>query len=216
MRIRSFGHACFSIKTKTATIVTDPYAPQVGFSLPSVEADIVTVSHDHPDHNAVSLVQGEPFVVAGPGEYEIKEVAITGLVSFHDNKQGEERGGNVIYTIAAEELTLCHLGDLGHKLETNVIEELGDIDVLFIPVGGVMTLDPKEAAELVKQLEPRLVIPMHYRTKFHDPKTFAQVEPVETFLKEMGVEKREEAKLVISKSSLGDELEVVVLRPKHR
>lgn len=216
MRISYLGHSCFTIKTKTATIVTDPYTPQVGFSLPSVAADVVTISHDHPDHNAATLVQGDRFVISGPGEYEIKEVAITGLVSYHDDKKGEERGGNVIYTIVAEELTLCHLGDLGHKLETKAIGALGDIDVLFVPVGGVFTLGPAEAAELVKQLEPRLVIPMHYRTTSHDQKTFAQVETLEAFLKEMGVEKREERKLLVSKSSLGDETEVVVLRPKHR
>lgn len=216
MRLRFLGHSCFKIRTKSATLVCDPYASEVGFSLPPVKADIVTVSHDHPDHNYVEGVKADPFVITGPGEYEVKEVAIIGIPSFHDAKEGEERGANTIYTVAAEDLVLCHLGDLGHALSTKTIEELGDIDVLFVPVGGIFTLDAAQASELVKQLEPRIVIPMHYRTKYHDQKKFAQVEPVETFLRLIGGKMREAAKLSFSRSSLGEEMEVIVLQPNHR
>lgn len=216
MRIRFLGHACFKLKTKTATVVSDPYSSEVGFAMPQVKADIVTVSHDHFDHNYIEAVKGHPFVVKGPGEYEIKEVALTGLTTFHDNKKGEKRGQNTIYVITAEDLNICHLGDLGHTLKTKTIEQLGEIDVLLVPVGGEFTLDVAKAVELVKQLEPRLVIPMHYRTKKHDADKFAKLKSVADFLQELGVEKKQEEKLSVSKSGLGEEMEVVVLKPNHR
>ena len=213
MQLSYLGHSSFRIKTKTVTIVLDPYSPKIGFEMPKVEADIVTISHNHDDHNFIKAVQDKPFIIDGPGEYEIQGVAITGLETYHDKQKGEKRGGNTIYVIDAEDLSICHLGDLGHELSSRASEEVGTIDVLLIPVGGIYTLDPKNAVQVIAQLEPKLVIPMHYKTPRHNQK-FAQVEKVETFLKEMGVEKKELDKLVISKSSLSEELEVVVLKQK--
>lgn len=218
MQINYLGHSSFLIKTKTSSVVTDPYSPQVGFKMPKIKADIVTVSHGHHDHNFSEAVllsdEGKkPFVINGSGEYEIKETAVFGLPSFHDAEEGKQRGGNIIYVISAEDINLCHLGDLGHQLSSKQIKELGDIDVLFIPVGGVYTLDPKQAAELAAKIEPRIVVPMHYKTSRHG-QDFASLAPVDDFLKEMGVEKKLQEKLVLSKLSLGEEMEVVVLKKK--
>ena len=164
MKITWHGQSCFKIAIKDVTLVTDPFGKDIGLKPPHFEADIVTVSHDHHDHNNVSALRGTPFVVDGPGEYELKGVAISGISSFHDNKEGQERGKNTIFIIEAEEMRICHLGDLGEKkLTDNQLEEIGDIDILMIPVGGVYTIDSEEAAGIISQIEPRIVIPMHYK-----------------------------------------------------
>jgi len=214
MQISYLGHSSFKIKTKTATLVTDPYSSKVGFKMPKVEAEIVTVSHDHYDHNFVEAVKGRPFVITGPGEYEIKEVGVHGLATCHDAKEGEDRGNNTVYLISAEDLTVCHLGDLGHQLSTRMVEEIGEIDVLLIPVGGQFTIGPKRAVEVITQVEPRIVIPMHFRTNRHQAKGFSKVLPVDAFLKQIGVEYKKEDKLVVSKSGLEEEMEVVVLKER--
>ena len=206
MQITYLGHSSFKIKTKTAVLVTDPYFSQVGFKMPKVEAEIVTVSHDHYDHNFVKAVKGRPFVITGPGEYEIKEVGIHGWVTHHDN--------NTVYLITAEDLTVCHLGDLGHQLSARMVEEMGEIDVLLIPVGGQFTIGPKRAIEIITQVEPRIVIPMHYRTKRHQTKGLSKLLSVNAFLKQIGVEYKKEEKLVVSKSGLEEEMEVVVLKER--
>lgn len=214
MQISYLGHSSFRLKTKSAQVITDPFSAEIGFKMPKVEADIVTISHGHFDHNCLDSVKGEPFVMSGAGEYEIKEVSVLGTTSFHDLKKGEERGENTIYTISAEELTVCHLGDLGHVLTSKKVEEIGEVDVLLIPVGGEFTIGPKRAVEVVRQLEPKLVVPMHYKTKRHDPKKFAKILPVDDFLKQIGVEYREEEKLVLTKASIEGEMEVIVLRER--
>lgn len=210
MQLRYFGQSCFKIKTKSASLVTDPYSAK----LPKIGAEIVTVSHNHPDHNCIEAIEGKPFIISGPGEYEIKEVSIQGIPTFHDTQNGELRGENIIYVITAEDLTLCHLGDLGHRLSPKLLEMIGDVDVLFVPTGWDKSLGPKAAAEVVNQIEPRLVIPMHYKTSLHKTEEYKDMAPVEEFLKEMGVEKQEMEKLVLSRSSLGEEMETVVLKPK--
>lgn len=214
MQISYLGHSSFKIKTKTAALVADPYSSKVGFKMPKVEAEIVTVSHDHYDHNFVKAVKGQPFVITGPGEYEIKEVGIHGLATYHDAKEGEDRGNNTVYLITAEDLTVCHLGDLGHQLSARMVEEIGEIDVLLIPVGGQFTIGPKRAVEVITQVEPRIVIPMHYRTNRHQTKGFSKMLPVDAFLKQIGVEYKKEEKLVVSKSGLEEEMEVVVLKER--
>jgi len=214
MQISYFGHSSFKIKTKTAVLVTDPYSLKVGFKMPKVEAEIVTVSHDHFDHNFVKAVKGRPFIINGPGEYEIKEVGVHGLATYHDTKEGKERGNNTVYLITAEDLTICHLGDLGHQLSAKMVEEMGEIDVLLIPVGGQFTIGPKRAVEVITQVEPRIVIPMHYRTKRHQAEGFSKLLPIEAFLKQIGVEYKKEEKLVVSKSGLEEEMEVVVLKER--
>ena len=205
------GHAAFKIKGKEATIVTDPFDPKsVGFDFPKVKVDIVTVSHDHDDHNFVEGVGGEPFIISGPGEYEVSGVQIFGVKAYHDNKKGAERGKTTLYLIEMDDLSLVHLGDLGHKLEHDQVEELNSVDILMVPVGGIYTINAETAAEVVAQLEPKIVIPMHYQTP--ELKLPRKLDPVGKFLEQMGEENvRREKRLRVTKSSLPEDTEVVVL-----
>ena len=209
MDITFLGQASFKLKGKNATVVTDPYDSSIGLKFPKTSADIVTISHDHHDHNAASLVEGEPFKVDGPGEYEIKEVKIVGVSSFHDNKGGKERGKNIIFNMKIDGLWLCHLGDLGQSELTNIqTEALGGVDVLLVPVGGVYTIEASEAAKIAAELEPKVVIPMH----FADSDSNIELEPVDKFLKEMGTEKVErQLKISLKKEHLPEELTVMLL-----
>jgi len=199
VEIAWLGHSCFRIKGSQVTIITDPYSPDIGYSLGKLTAGIVTVSHQHPSHNYVQAVSGEPKTVTGPGEYEIGGVLIIGVTTFHDDEKGSIRGKNTAYLMEIDGVSVCHLGDLGHVLTTEQAEEIGHVDVLLLPVGGVSTIDAAEAAEVIRQLEPQVVIPMHYKT----PAITRQLDPVESFFKEMGIEKMEaRARLSVSRSSL--------------
>ena len=214
MFITWLGHSCFKLQSKNSNgkeiiIVTDPYESGIGLHAPRAIADIVTVSHDHFDHNNVSAIKGEPFVISSSGEYEIKNVFITGVPSHHDQAEGKERGSNVIYRIEMEGMSIVHLGDLGHILTTEQLEKLEGVDILMIPVGGKYTLNAKEAAEVVKQVEPRIVMPMHYKIKGLK----VNIETADKFLKEMGDSKPEKLdKFKITKKDLPqEEIKVVVL-----
>jgi len=208
MEITWLGHSCFSIKGSHATVITDPYSPELGYSLGKPTAHIVTVSHQHPGHCYVQGVGGEPRLVAGPGEYEIRGVLIIGIATFHDKVGGKERGKNTVYLTEVDEISVCHLGDLGHVLTAAQVEELGNVDVLLLPVGGVSTITAPMAAEVVRQLEPKVVVPMHYKT----PALNKELEPVDRFLKEMGIEQlTPQPKLSLTRSSLPDSMQVVLL-----
>jgi len=213
MFITWLGHSCFKIQIKNndreVILVTDPFEKGIGLKVPRVNGDIVTVSHNHYDHNNVSAVKNNPFVINSPGEYEVKNVFVTGIQSFHDNKEGKDRGLNTIYRIESEGLSLAHLGDLGHILDTEQLEKLEDIDILMVPVGGKYTLNAKEAVEVVNQIEPRIIIPMHYKVKGLK----INIEPVDKFLKEMGIKSTEKLnKLKIIKKDLPqEELKVILL-----
>lgn len=210
MDISWLGHASFKVKGKTAVVVTDPYSSQIGIKMPKVEADIVTVSHGHFDHNEVTAVGGEPFVIEGPGEYEIKGVEVVGVASFHDSKSGFERGKNTIYNFKVDKMNICHLGDLGQEnLTDEQVEEIGNTDILLIPVGGYFTIDATLAVKIVAQLEPKIIIPMHYRT---NETKIEGLSGVEKFLKEMGKENIEPiSKLTVIPDKLPEEAQVVVL-----
>lgn len=213
MDITPLGLSSFRIRGKSATIVTDPYdSTFVGLKFPKkIEADIVTISHDHKDHNAVSAIEGSPFLVQGAGEYEIKGVSVVGVPSFHDEEKGAARGRNTMYRIEVDGLAILHLGDLGHALTPEEIESLDGVDILMIPVGGVATIDAATAAAIVKEIEPSLVVPMHYQTPGLS-KVFANFSPVSAFLKEMGLEQvPAQPKLTISKDKLPEQMQVVVL-----
>jgi L-ascorbate metabolism protein UlaG (beta-lactamase superfamily) len=203
------GHSCFNIKGKGAILITDPYDDSIGYTPGSPKAGIVTSSHSHPGHGFISGVAGEPKVIHGPGEYEVSGVFITGIATFHDAEGGKERGKNTAYLIEMEDVRLCHLGDLGHTLSTAQVEEIGAVDVLMVPVGGVSTIDAGAAAEVVRLLQPGIVIPMHYKTEA----LRFELEPVERFLKEMGVKADAEPqpKLSVTRSGLPEETQVVVL-----
>ena len=215
MDISYLGHSSFKIKTKNTTIVTDPYDPKsVGLKFPKTTADIVTLSHAHPDHNSLDLVMDVKKVIEGPGEYEISGVTIIGIASFHDNKNGEERGKNTIYVFEMEELRLAHLGDLGHKLNEKTIEEMGDIDVLMIPIGGVYTIGPTEAGEVVRSIEPKITIPMHYQVRGLKADTFAKLSGLEPFLADVGLVSEKTNKLSLKISTIGEEQKIVILEKR--
>lgn len=215
MEINWLGHASFKLRGKSVSLITDPFSSDmVGFRFPKTAADIVTVSHEHKDHNQVELVVGSPKVVSGPGEYEIAGVSIFGIPTYHDKQQGKERGRNTVYVITIDGVKVCHLGDLGHKLSEQQVGEIGAIDVLLIPVGGVYTIDASEAADVVSALEPKVVIPMHYRTSGLNPQVFAELSGVDEFIKEFGVEPLQESKYTTTVEKLPEEMQLVVLQRK--
>ncbi len=243
MQIIWHGQSCFQIlasrgKNGQISIVIDPFSEEIGLRLPKLEADILLVSHDHYDHNNVKAVSGNPsagsgqapFLISGPGEYEIKEVFVQGISAWHDNSQGKERGPMTIYAIEAEELRVCHLGDLGQKeLTSEQLEKIGEADILMIPTGGVYTIDGKDALKIMSQIEPKIIIPMHYylpklktelpkeakvkkRAEFSSP---VKLDDLDKFLKAAGLKKIEPLpKLTIKKKDLPEEeVKIVVLKP---
>ena len=208
MEISWLGHSCFRIRGAQTTILTDPYSPGLGYSLGKPTARIVTVSHQHPGHSYTQGIGGEPKVVAGPGEYEVSGVLIIGMATFHDGQEGRERGKNTVYLMDVDEVSVCHLGDLGHVLNTEQVEEMENVDVLLLPVGGVSTINATMAAEVVRQLEPKVVVPMHYKTEALK----RGLEPVDRFLKEMGLsEVSSQPKLSVTKTTLPITTQVFLL-----
>lgn len=215
MDIVFLGHSSFRIKGKGASLITDPYdSEMVGFKFPSVEANIVTISHEHKDHNQAQLVGNVRKIVRGPGEYEILGISILGISSFHDSKKGEERGTNTIYVFEMEDLRLCHLGDLGHDLPEDILEAIGDIDILIVPVGGEYTIGPSVAVKIVQDIEPKIIIPMHYLMEGLNQEVFAKLLPLDSFLKEMGLPVERLPKLTIAKESLAEDAKVIVLEKR--
>lgn len=232
MHIIWYGQSCFQIitarqKAEQVSIVIDPFDETIGLNLPSLTADILLITHNHDDHNHKKAVKGEPFLIEGPGEYEIKEVFIQGISVLHDDSSGEKRGQNTIYTIEAEGMQLCHLGDLDQKeLTPSQLEKIGNVDILMIPVGGVRTISAKEAPKIISQIEPRIIIPMHYhipKLKIHPVKSReagakqfngVELEGLDKFLKVMGKKSVEpQNKLLIKKKDLSEETKIMVLMP---
>jgi len=218
-KISYAGQSCFQIsvsngKDHSADIVIDPFDDALGIKVPNFSADILLVTHDHHDHNNVKAIKGDPFLVKGPGEYEVKGVFIQGIPSFHDDVEGKEKGRNTIYTIEAEEMKFCHLGDLGQKqLTDEQLEKIDTVDVLMIPVGGEgYTIDSSFASKIISQIEPKIVIPMHYAL----PKLKFKLDGVDKFLKTMGKPSISPVdKLTVKASTLPKEgaTEIVVLQP---
>lgn len=216
MDIKYLGHSSFRIRGKSAAIVTDPFdKSMVGLPFPLVTADIVTVSHEHPDHNNVDAVKsrdeaGTVMTVRGPGEYEIHGVKIFGIHTFHDHETGASRGTNTMYRIEIDGMSILHCGDLGHVLTDAQLEEVGTIDVLLIPTGGTFTINEKEAAKVISQIEPSIVIPMHYKQAGMNA-SFNTLTPLDTFIAEMEKEPVREQKLVLTKDKIPLETTIVVL-----
>lgn len=195
MNITWYGQSCFKLQGKDVALITDPFSKETGLKPPTGTAEIVTISHEHSNHDNRATVKGEPFIIDGPGEYEIKRVVIRGVESYHDSEEGAKRGGNTIFLINMEDIRICHLGDLGEKtLTAEQLNAIGEVDILFIPVGGYYTIGAKEADAIIGQIEPRVIIPMHYKIagvkgallKLDDIKAFAQdhnLNPKETVSK---------------------------------
>jgi len=229
MQIIWHGQSCFQIfvrreKNNQVSIVIDPFDESLGLRVPKLEADILLITHSHHDHNNIKAVSGptsasSPFLISGPGEYEVKEVYIRGIPSL---------GENTIYTIKAEDLKLCHLGDLDQKeLTADQLEKIGEVDILMIPVGGIYTISSKEAPKIMAQIEPKIIIPMHYQVpklKIHPVKSReagakqfngVKLDGLDKFLKTMGIKSIESLpKLSIKKKDLSEEeIKIIVLKP---
>ncbi|MCA9373096.1 MBL fold metallo-hydrolase [Candidatus Woesebacteria bacterium] len=219
MQIVYLGHSSFKLKGKTGSVITDPFSQgAVGFAFPTSSADIITVSHAHDDHNAVAAVKStsrrdRPFIVTKPGEYEVGGISVFGVSTFHDDNSGALRGENTVFTILLDGLRICHLGDLGHALSQEQVEAIGSVDILLCPVGGVFTIDPTTAVKVIRQLEPAMVIPMHYNTDRHEVSIFGELKTVNDFLTAYGVEVEPVSKLEVSNQKLPEETEVVVMTP---
>ena len=212
MEITWFGGGCFRLRGRGVTVITDPFAPEAGYRLPRMAANIVTVSHDDPEHNYTRAIREDPYVITGPGEYEIGGVFVIGVACYHDEVEGAERGRNTAYLIECEEITICHLGDLGHVPSQEMVEEFDGIDILLVPVGGKQVLTGPRAAEVVNLLEPRIVIPMRYRI----PDMDRELSTVTRFLTEMEAQDAaQEEMLRITASQLGEDTRVCVLAPKR-
>jgi L-ascorbate metabolism protein UlaG (beta-lactamase superfamily) len=204
------GHGCFRLRGRNAAVVTDPYPPAIGLRLQRLDADLVTVSHEHDNHNYTQAVR-EAYEIRGPGEYEVAGVSVIGFPTYHDAEKGAKRGRNTVYLIEIDDVRVCHLGDLGHRLDDTDAETVASVDVLLVPVGGRTAINAAQAAEVVRQLEPRYVVPMHYAI----PGLKLELDPLDRFLKEMGVTAAEPApKLTIQASSGEYETKVVVLEPR--
>ncbi|MDP2860365.1 MAG: MBL fold metallo-hydrolase [bacterium] len=203
------GHSCFRLKGKNVTLLIDPYSQEeTGLSFEKMTADAVLCTHKHADHHDLSRVSGYRVLIDAPGEYEVGGAQILGVPSFHDGKNGAERGVNIIYQIEIDGVTFVHLGDLGTKLDDGQISLLSSVEVLMIPVGGICTIDAAMATEVIAQLEPKIVIPMHYSV----PELKFVLDPLEKFLK--GMEKEDlkpQPKLSLSAGKLSEETQVVVL-----
>jgi L-ascorbate metabolism protein UlaG (beta-lactamase superfamily) len=205
------GHGCFRLRGRSAAVVTDPYPPAIGLKLARMDADLVTVSHAHENHNFTQVVRDGAYEIHGPGEYEVAGVSVIGVPTFHDAAKGATHGRNTVYLIEIDDMRVCHLGDLGHKLDDAEAEAIASPDVLLVPVGGRTAMNAAQAAEVVRQLEPRYVVPMHYAI----PGLKLELDTIDRFLKEMGVTTAEaQPKLTVQRSSGDYDTKVVVLEPK--
>jgi L-ascorbate metabolism protein UlaG (beta-lactamase superfamily) len=211
VEINWYGHACFRLKDRNLTVVCDPYDKSIGLTLPRLKADVVTVSHHAPGHSYVEGVKEYRQVFSGPGEYEIEGVFITGIPTFHGKDGHGVAEPNTVFLFEFSDLTICHLGDLGHVLTEAQVEAMPDINVLIVPVGGQRTLDAGLAAEVISIVEPAIVIPMHYPVQ----EASGHPESLDRFLKEMGIAAPEPIGMYkISRAQLPDETQVVLLDPR--
>jgi len=210
MKIKWLGHSSFLIESERGIkIITDPFDETLGYKLPRIKVNIVTVSHEHFDHNYVRGVKGRPVVFKGLVNRESHKMEFIGISSYHDSVYGSQRGQNTIFVIKAGGLNLCHLGDLGHLLNPEKLSEIGAVDILFVPVGGFYTIDSSQATQIVKDINPKIAIPMHYKTeaiKF-------PIDPVEVFLSgKDNVQRLESSEFEITEDTLPKNTQVYVLQ----
>ena len=212
MKIKWLGHSCFMITSESGLkIITDPYVTGGDLSYGEIKetADIVIVTHQHNDHNNVAAIQGNPEVVRGAATVEIKGIKFNGLPTYHDNAQGKLRGNNAILCFEVDGIRLCHLGDLGHQLSAQQVAELGKIDILFIPVGGFFTIDAKVITEVCNKLQPKVIMPMHYRTD----KCAYPIAGVDKFLQgKKGVSRLDASEVEFKSGQLPASTQIIVLK----
>jgi len=210
MNITWYGHSCFRIETKEGSVLIDPFSKEIGLRLPKIKDDVVLVTHDHYDHNNTDNLPNDSFLINTPGEYERKGIHIRGIKSFHDDSEGAERGLNTIYVIKTEDMAICHLGDFGQKTLTDKqVSDIGDIDILMIPVGGTYTIGSKEAIGVIGKVNPKIIIPMHYKVSGLKLK----IDAPNAFIKEIGLTPEKVDKFKISKKLLpAEETKLVIFK----
>ncbi|MBU3129706.1 MBL fold metallo-hydrolase [Clostridium tagluense] len=208
MEITWLGHSCFLLQdSKGRKLLTDPFDTTLGYEIYKGSPDIVTISHKHFDHNYTKELNGNYKIIDKIGVFYICDIPINGTPSYHDKDKGAKRGDNIIFTFKMDDYTLCHLGDLGHSLSNDDIDAIGSVDILFIPVGGNYTLDGKEAAEVTKKINPKIVIPMHYKTSL----VSFPLDGVETFLMYMKNASKIDSNNLIINGELRESLSVKIL-----
>jgi L-ascorbate metabolism protein UlaG (beta-lactamase superfamily) len=210
MKIKWLGHSCFLIESERGIkIITDPFDETLGYKLPRIKANIVTVSHEHFDHHYVRGIKGRPVVFKGLVSRESHKMEFKGISSYHDSVYGGQRGPNTIFVIQADGLNLCHLGDLGHILNSDKLAEIGKVDILFIPVGGLYTINSSQATQIIEAIKPKITVPMHYKTeaiKF-------SIDPVEVFLSNKNnVQRLESSEFEITVDTLPKNTQIYVLQ----
>jgi len=215
MKVRWLGHACFLLSDAAGTrVMTDPYATGafgLAYAPPAEEADIVTVSHEHPDHNNVAAVKGSPEIVRGPGVHKVKGIEIKGVPTSHDQSSGAERGSNTVFCFTLDGVRVCHLGDLGHELSDKTLAEIGPVDVVFMPIGGNFTIDSATANRVVDQIQPKIAIPMHFRTERASDFPVSNSEAFQKMRQRVRVLNASEVEM--GKDALPAETETIVLKP---
>lgn len=212
MEIKWYGQSCFMITSKNGTkILTDPYKKMLGYKLPEIEANIVSTSHNHGDHNNIQAVKGEFTHINKSGSFSKDGIEVKGVQTFHDKVSGAKRGKNTIYNFKVDGINVCHCGDLGHTLDANLVKEIGNVDILLLPVGGRATIDAIDAVNVMKQLNPIVVIPMHYRTKALGifGLLFAKVDK---FISASGLKVKEHDVLELNQENINDYSGIVVLK----
>ncbi len=219
MKLKYFGHAAFKITQERygVRVITDPYEPEcydssIRFSEIEDETEFVTVSHSHPDHSNFAGLTSKPEVIKSIGKIEKAGIIFNGIETYHDKSKGAERGRNIVYTIKADDITVCHLGDLGHTLTEEQIKKIGGVDVLLIPVGGGTTIDKSSVDSVINALKPKIIIPMHYKSD----KCGLNIAGIDQFLKgRKGVRHFKESEIAITKDSLPRETEIFVIPPSN-
>jgi L-ascorbate metabolism protein UlaG (beta-lactamase superfamily) len=216
MKVKWYGHSAFLLTSDQGLkIITDPYEAggfggAISYGRIPDEADVVLVSHDHGDHNDVKSLPGKPMVVKGAGSHRIKDLEVKGIATYHDEGQGSQRGTNTVFCFKLDGLQVCHLGDLGHVPSEEQVKQIGPIDLLFIPVGGFYTIDPAQATLTVQKLNPRVAIPMHFKT----PRCGFPLAIVDDFTKgKAAVKNLGASEVEIKKEKLSPTPEIIVLQP---
>jgi L-ascorbate metabolism protein UlaG (beta-lactamase superfamily) len=217
LKIKWLGHACFLITSEAGTrIITDPFSTGGGINYPEIResADIVLSSHDHGDHSNTRAIKGNPQIIKSVGVKEAKGIEFKGLASYHDDAKGTKRGNNTIFVFEVDGMKICHLGDLGHELNTMQLNELGKVDILFIPVGGFYTFDIQVAKNVYNNIAPKVAIPMHYKTPKLDTSAFGAIVGPDDFLKgKTNVDRRDSNEIEFKAGQLPVSTEIVVLMP---
>lgn len=212
MKIKWFGQSCFMITSQSGIkVLTDPYKKMLGYKLPEMEADIVSTSHNHSDHNNINIVKSSFIHINEPGNFLEHGIEIKGVQTFHDKTSGSKRGKNTIYNFKIDDINICHCGDLGHLLNSEQIEKIGNVDILLLPVGGLATLNAVDAIQVMKQLNPTIVIPMHYRTKALGIVGYI-FGKVDKFISASGLQVKEHEELELNKANIKGYSGIAVLK----